>query len=304
MTTPKTYKFTPISNAQFNTPQQLPTQNNCSNNYVTFIKPSLYIPKKGRVEEKIALIYHFMKDNEAITDTQSSILQNYFQLYQTLQNENEKNYYFNEALILLRNINNDSKVIDKRDKKRIELELWSHNIPNVFKITVERQREIINCFQRHQHNYGPIAATNPYHPSFKYTTVRIPTKAQTIKINESLLIQPQQPQFIKNQKQPDLIPLAKMYSQPQFKPISNAQFTPISNAQFNTPQQLPKAATAPKFIPISQNYCFKHQFPELMKPLEQFLYPEQLATIQGSKPEPKPKSICDLAIEKGAVEEK
>ena len=321
--TTKAYNFTPISNVQFNTnPQQKQTP---QNNYITFIKPSLYIPKKGKVEEKIALIYHFMKDNEAISDHQTNTLQTYYQLYQTLEDKNEKDFYFNQALVLLTDIALNASKIERKDKNRIKKELWLNQHSPYRGIMPERQKEILNTC-------GPIAAannqytsSNPYHPSFIYTTVRIPSKAKTTKINESLLAQPlsqqiqqlpQIPQF--NQPQPQFtLPSAPIaHSAPQ-KPVLNLlsinsfkpcvqQIPECKNTSNILLQQIPPAIP---FIPKAQfntfqksepNYKFKHQFPELMKPLEQFLYPEQLATIQRFKP----KSICDLAIEKGAIEEK
>ena len=299
MTTPNAYNFTPISNAQFNTPktEQLSTAP-AQNNYVTFIKPSLYIPKKGRVEEKIALIYHFMKDNEAISDHQTNILQTYYQLYQTLEDKNEKDFYFNQALVLLTDIALNASKIERKDKNRIKNELWLNQHSPYRGIMPERQKEILNTC-------GPIAAaytsTNPYHPSFIYTTVRIPSKAKTTKISESLLARlPSAPIAHNAQKQQ------------QFT-LPSAPTQPVLNLLSINSFKLPSAPIAPQIpeckntsnilIPPAVPFIQKAQPKSEPTPDYDFSRVQIIPILKTCKIS-KPKSICDLAIEKGAVEEK
>jgi hypothetical protein len=314
MTTPNAYNFIPISNAQFNTPktEQLPTLPTAQNNYVTFIKPSLYIPKKGRVEEKIALIYHFMKDNEAISDHQTNILQTYYQLYQTLEDKNEKDFYFNQALVLLTNIALNASKIERKDKNRIKKELWLNQHSPYRGIMPERQKEILNTCGPIAAAYTlPKAAANPYHPSFIYTTVRIPSKAKTTKISESLLIQQ--------------LPTAPQFTIPECKipPAVQPKFTPIQQQQFTLPSApIAHSAQKPVLNLLSIN-SFKQIAPQIpeCKNTSNILIPPAVPFIQKAQPDydfskvqiipilktckiPKNKSICDLAIEKGAVEEK
>lgn len=225
MTTTKAYKFTPISNAQFNT---IPTFSPQNERVIAIFKPSLYIPKKGSNADKLHMIFHFIKDNEPTTEQKINQLQREYQEYQLLteNKENTAGFFFNNTLSILRQILLNSEKISQKDRNRIFKEFLNIRFNFSYMPSLDKLDDFTN-------NPKPIeprlAATNPFHPSFKTTTLkRIPSKAITTRIVDSS-------------------PLKQIAQQPPTAPQPQPQqvkFTPISLNQFNT---------IPKFTPIPLN---------------------------------------------------